>query len=125
MQSPPAQMQPLLRVFGEPLIGRSLEIQLRQAEVPGPAFAILTWGTWSPYAVPSGPAAPCIQHIIAPFYTTSQSINASGYARWTTSIPLDQVFVHSAALAWQCIVLGSGPQPLYTNAVRAHVGGGF
>jgi hypothetical protein len=118
LPSPTSQsLNPELRLFGEPLLGTSLEAQMRH--VPAGATVMLTFGTWAPNAVPGV----CTQHIIAPFYTSPAFADAFGFARWTLTLPTDMPWIHDGSLAMQGVVFTS-PQ-LFTNAARAVLGGGL
>jgi hypothetical protein len=109
-----------LTVFGEPIVGRSLQVQV--ADAPANTAVALIFGSWSPGLLQL--ANGCVQHLDQPFYTTSSVLDHAGFARWNVDLPIEMSWVHSDALAMQAAVFGANT-PLLTNAVRAVLGGGL
>ncbi len=118
--APMSGIKPRLSVFGEPIVGRSLQVQV--ADAPANTLVALIFGAWSPGLLHLSNG--CVQHIDQPFFTSNAVLDHAGFARWHVDLPIEVSWVHSNAIAMQAAVFGTSP-PLLTNAVRAVLGGGL
>ncbi len=113
-----ANRNPLLMAFGEPIVGRGIHLQVRNA--PAGSVVGLIFGSWSPNLVPGV----CVQHLALPFFVNYSVTNAAGLARWNVNLPTQVGWVHSDHLAMQAVI--ETPSGLVmTNALRAVLGGGL
>jgi hypothetical protein len=113
-----ATLPPRLRSFGEPCVGRSLEVQVVQAPA-GTTLAGLLVGFEQP-----GSGSPCAQFIdnLQNPSSTIVAIDGFGFGRTTVSFPANPAFIHMS-LMMQAAMFPVTQQ--LTNGLRVTLGGGL
>ena len=114
----PSTLPPKLIAYGEPWVGRSLELQLSQA--PPSQTAIIVFGSWTP-----GSQIPCAIHVTSgspPLFPPLFLIcDQFGVVRAPFSIPLHPAFLHLDLGIQAAVSTGSGM--LMSNGLKVTIGG--
>jgi hypothetical protein len=119
----PQQLQPRLQVWGEPLIGRSIELQ--GEAFPPNSLVVLYSGTWAPF---SAAVLSCSQHVVSVGSSFWAVSDAEGHVRWDLqSGSTNPVFALNPALLGQVVGLQAVvPSTLaLSSALRLGIGGGL
>lgn len=113
-----APLPPKLEAYGEPWVGRSLELRLSQAPPQSVPYNNLWFlvGTWSP-----GTQVPCAQHVVngTSYWTNSDQI---GRGRMTLPIPTVPAMLHMD-YGIQAVVQTGATTFLLSNALRVTIRG--
>jgi hypothetical protein len=116
--APLGNLQPILRCFGEPILGQSVDLQVRQA-TGNSGFAVLVIGTEQ-----VGVGSPCAQFFNQqlPTKTLIAMVNSFGFGGANLTLPVLPAFMHSHFVVQG--ILPTTPVRL-TNALRITLGGGL